>query len=118
MARDHMANTRTFLAWLRTAITLVALGFVVARFGLFLRVLRATSGAAGGGSASGFSAVVGVALVLVGVLLAGLATRRFLTARKRIDEGRPVVSVGLEVVAGVAIFAAGLGLAGYLLVSQ
>ena len=38
-ARDHMANTRTLLAWLRTGIALIGLGFVVARFGLFLQQL-------------------------------------------------------------------------------
>jgi uncharacterized membrane protein YidH (DUF202 family) len=32
-----LANERTFLAWLRTCIAIVGLGFVVARFGLFLR---------------------------------------------------------------------------------
>ena len=38
-ARDHMANSRTLLAWIRTGIALIGLGFVVARFGLFLRML-------------------------------------------------------------------------------
>lgn len=34
--RDHLANERTFLAWMRTALGLIGLGFVVARLGLFL----------------------------------------------------------------------------------
>ena len=34
---DHAANERTFLAWVRTAITLMAFGFVIERFDLFLR---------------------------------------------------------------------------------
>ncbi|MGI0068832.1 MAG: YidH family protein, partial [Nitrosopumilaceae archaeon] len=34
---EHLANERTFLAWLRTCIALMGLGFVVARFSLFLR---------------------------------------------------------------------------------
>ena len=37
---DHMANERTYLAWLRTGITVIALGFVVAKFGLIVRELR------------------------------------------------------------------------------
>jgi uncharacterized membrane protein YidH (DUF202 family) len=35
--QEYLANERTFLAWLRTCIAIIGLGFVVARFGLFLR---------------------------------------------------------------------------------
>ncbi len=37
--RDHLANERTFLAWVRTSLGLIGLGFVFARMGLFLRQL-------------------------------------------------------------------------------
>jgi putative membrane protein len=42
--REHQANERTFLAWLRTSIALVAFGFAIARFSLFLRQLQAAVG--------------------------------------------------------------------------
>ncbi|MGE3820062.1 MAG: YidH family protein, partial [Isosphaeraceae bacterium] len=35
--RDHLANERTFLAWVRTALGLIGFGFVLARMGLFLQ---------------------------------------------------------------------------------
>src|SRR5580698_2117406 len=35
---DHAANERTFLAWVRTAIAVMAFGFVIERFDLFIRV--------------------------------------------------------------------------------
>jgi putative membrane protein len=35
--REHQANERTFLAWLRTSITLIGFGLAINRFGLFLR---------------------------------------------------------------------------------
>jgi len=38
--REHQANERTFLAWLRTAVALIALGLATARFGLFLREIE------------------------------------------------------------------------------
>jgi putative membrane protein len=38
--REHQANERTFLAWLRTSIALIGFGFAIARFGLFLRELQ------------------------------------------------------------------------------
>jgi putative membrane protein len=40
--RDHLANQRTFLAWLRTGLALVAFGLVVGRLSLFLHYLGAT----------------------------------------------------------------------------
>jgi putative membrane protein len=40
--REHQANERTFLAWLRTSIALIGFGFAIARFGLFLRQLETT----------------------------------------------------------------------------
>jgi putative membrane protein len=36
---DHAANERTFLAWVRTAIAIMAFGFVVTKFDLFLKVV-------------------------------------------------------------------------------
>ncbi|BAY13313.1 YidH family protein [Calothrix sp. NIES-2098] len=38
--REHQANERTFLAWLRTSIALIGFGFAIARFGLFLHQLN------------------------------------------------------------------------------
>ncbi len=38
--RDYLAEERTFLAWIRTGVTLMTFGFVVARFGLFLEELH------------------------------------------------------------------------------
>ena len=35
-SQQHLANKRTFLAWLRTCVALIGLGFVVSRFGLLL----------------------------------------------------------------------------------
>ena len=76
--RDHAANERTFLAWVRTAIALTAFGFVVERFDLFLAVLAPNSTA--GHFAihrSAFGQVAGLGLILAGVAMTVLATVRF-----------------------------------------
>jgi uncharacterized protein (DUF302 family)/uncharacterized membrane protein YidH (DUF202 family) len=62
---DYLAAERTFLAWIRTGLALMGFGFVVARFGLFLRALQP-----GGPSQSyGLSVWFGTALIIVGVIV-------------------------------------------------
>src|SRR6185312_13592283 len=72
IVRDHLANKRTMLAWARTGIAVMALGFVVARFGLLLRQLPLTLPRH---LPEGVSTVFGTSLVVIGgilILLAGV----------------------------------------------
>ncbi|EQD78802.1 membrane protein containing DUF202, partial [mine drainage metagenome] len=71
---DHLANERTFLSWVRTGITVVALGFVVAKFNLLIRELAGPRAS----SQSPYASALGVILVLVGALLVLLAYVRYL----------------------------------------
>ena len=73
--RVFFASERTLLAWVRTGIAIVGLGFVVSRFGLFLRVLTLQLDPnAGPGSPHGYSNAIGILLVLLGSLsMAGAA---------------------------------------------
>jgi putative membrane protein len=64
--RVYFAAERTLLAWVRTGLTVIAIGFVVARFGLFLRVMRNAPP-----NAATSSTVIGVTLVLLGALAIG-----------------------------------------------
>lgn len=115
-AREHLANERTLFAWIRTALALMGLGFVVARFGLFLRSLAVEGGAA---PARGLQAsdAIGVLLVAAGVAATAIGLRRFLRARAQIEAGRfvPELLSGVFVVA--VTIAAGVALVVYLLVA-
>jgi putative membrane protein len=74
--RVYFAAERTLLAWLRTGLTIVALGFVVARFGLFLRLVSQQAQAAPMRGEAGASATLGVLFVLVGAIAILVATAR------------------------------------------
>jgi putative membrane protein len=89
--RDHLANERTLLAWLRTAITVVGLGFIVDRLAL--------------GTSRGPEALAGIGLVLIGGLLALAGAYSYLRARRELVTGRyqPVIWLHLSVVAIVVI---------------
>ena len=63
--RVYFAAERTMLAWLRTGIAIMAFGFVVARFGLFLKLLHARADA---GASHGISSYLGAALVGLGII--------------------------------------------------
>ena len=73
--RVYFAAERTFLAWIRTGVALMGFGFVVARFGLFLRELQASRQGQLPHS-PGLSLWIGIALVLIGVFVNVAATVR------------------------------------------
>jgi putative membrane protein len=66
--RIYFAAERTFLAWIRTGLGLMGVGFAVSRFGLFLREMRASETHVPV-QATGLSAISGVALVALGVIV-------------------------------------------------
>lgn len=113
--RDHLANERTFLAWIRTTITIVALGFVVAKFGI---LLREVSGGHVHPLTARAGAVIGVLLVAGGVGVGALATMRFLRTRTNIEREVVDFSPTLDIVLGAVIIAIGILLAGYILVTS
>ena len=72
--RVYFAAERTLLAWVRTGVTVIGLGFVVARFGLFLRLINPVHPDIG---RMGFSGVLGVCLAIGGGILTALAGVQF-----------------------------------------
>lgn len=110
---DHLANERTFLAWIRTGLATITFGFVVARFGLFLRELGIHTQTVIS-SQNHFSSLIGIALVLLGVGMIAAALNLFFQVRHAIDTNqfRPTtLSLCVLTILSVAI---GLLLAIYL----
>ena len=106
-ASEHLANERTFLAWVRTTVALISLGFVLARLGPWLTETRT--------NAPRFISriwPVGIGLVIFGALLALLAAWRYDAVNREIEAGRVktdralvwAVTVAITLVSGVLIF--------------
>ena len=94
----HAANERTFLAWVRTSIAVIAFGFIVERFDLFLAFASATAGRAGlPVTRSGFGHIAGLVLIILGMGMIAIATIRFVRTAKEIDDARTHPGTGSRV---------------------
>jgi putative membrane protein len=119
--RVYLAAERTLLAWIRTGVSLMGFGFVVARFGLFLREIAAAqigAGAAEALPARGRASVwFGVGLVAAGVivtLLAAVDHGRVVRGLRRGDTTTATKST-MGIVLGVALALLGIAMAVYLM---
>ena len=110
--RVHFAAERTFLAWIRTGLALMGFGFVVARFGLFLKEV-AVGGNTPGVKSYGFSLWAGSAMVLVGAMMNLGAVARHLEVIRRINRGESIVTRPSLIAIAVGIV---LGLVGIAMV--
>jgi putative membrane protein len=82
-ARDHLANERTFLAWVRTGAAIVVFGFAIGRFAIAMRQLASFSGHAV--KTAGVSVWMGAASIVAGVLLVVSGLIRYRKTRSQID---------------------------------
>src|SRR5512139_3654892 len=92
--RVHFANERTYLAWIRTSIGIMAFGFVVEKFGLFVKQVSyflSKPGATAGHLTEtlppppGYSSLLGIFLVGLGALMAVLSFIRYKKVERQID---------------------------------
>jgi putative membrane protein len=112
-ARDHLANERTFLAWVRTSVAIVVFGFAIGRFAIAMRQLTAFQGVAS--KTTGLSVWMGMSSILAGVVMVVAGLMRYRKTRAQLEEGKfePAGFVVNLVTIVTALF--GLALAGYLI---
>jgi inner membrane protein YidH len=81
-AQEHLANERTFLAWIRTTIALISLGFVLARLGVLLRETGMTAP-----KLTHSTSPLGIGLMGLGTVLTVLAALRYAAVNRQIEVG-------------------------------
>ncbi|HTX04617.1 MAG TPA: DUF202 domain-containing protein [Steroidobacteraceae bacterium] len=106
---DHAANERTFLAWVRTGIAVIAFGFVIEKFNLFVLTLARTAGLANSVRLERLSGSLGryegLAFIGGGIALIVLATARFIRTTALIDDTKThfARSVRAELIVSAAL---------------
>jgi len=116
---DHAANERTFLAWVRTAIAVMAFGFVIERFDLFLQVaVPQLAGRQVSAHGQMFANVAGLAFIAIGVAMIVLAGLRFAKTAKDIESEQDVPSPGERFDLALAALIGLLGVALFLYLSR
>lgn len=95
--RDHLANERTFLAWIRTAIALMGFGFVIVKFAVFVRQASLLLGEKATLIPKSYSAQIGVGMVVFGAIAAALGYVSYRNTASKIENGyyQPIASVNL-----------------------
>ncbi len=126
--RVHMANERTFLAWMRTSIGLMAFGFVVEKFALFVKQIayflqrsmpvevgKAVQPALAIPPSPGYSSIFGVVLVALGAVMGLLSFIRYKKVERQINEDTYEPSLILDALLAMSVLAIGIFLVIYLL---
>ena len=123
--RDHMANERTFLAWIRTSIGIMAFGFVVEKFSLFLKQIAYFLGTSNVPPTTnslspplpGYSAIFGIILVALGALISLLAFLKYKKVETQISNDTYKPTKTLDVMLTLTVFCIGIFLTIYLIKS-
>jgi putative membrane protein len=114
---DHLANERTFLAWIRTSLGLMGFGFVVVKFSIFIRQISAVLDKAVPKTSSSYSAIMGISLVGFGAAIGILSYFRYRKIEKQISDPSYKPSGVLIHILAVSMVLIGIFLVIYLLQS-
>ncbi len=116
--REHLANERTFLSWIRTSVGILAFGFVMEKFSLYMRLFSgAMPGAAPAdrGLPEASTGFFGILFIAISALITALATIRFKVIQRQIDTRAYRPSATLDLLLAATILFVAVIMAFYLL---
>jgi inner membrane protein YidH len=102
-AAEYLANERTFLAWVRTSVAVLSLGFVLARSSVWLRELSVQWQPQMQVHRGGISLPIGVAMMILGGALTILAAWRYHVVNRNIEHGKVSADRGLVLLVTVMV---------------
>lgn len=102
-ATEYLANERTFLAWIRTSVAVISLGFVLARFSVWFREFAAQRQPQMQVHRGGISLPIGVAMMILGGALTILAAWRYHVVNRDIEHGKVSADRGLVILVTVMV---------------
>ena len=102
-ATEFLANERTFLAWIRTSIAIISLGFVIAKFRIWLQEFAKAGGAPPAKVGQSFQ--IGVGMMALGALLTILAAWRYHAVNRQIERGQVTADRGLIIFVTILVVA-------------
>ncbi len=112
---DHLANERTFLAWIRTSIALMGFGFVIVKFALFVRQISIVLEKKEVVQGKNYSAIIGIIMVSMGAIVTTLAYLRYRNIEKQLNNNAYFPSKLLSVIVTFSIVVGSILLVLYLL---
>jgi putative membrane protein len=115
---EHLAVERTFLAWVRTNIAIISLGFVVAKFGVWLRELASRLDPQLQVHSTGMSLPMGIGMMAFGGILTVLAAWHCHIVHRAIERGEVRTNRGLIVAVTVAVAVLALLMIVYMLLTS
>ena len=114
---EYLANERTFLAWIRTSIAIISLGFVVAKFSAWLNELATKLQPGLSAHHTGTSMPIGVSMMALGGLLAVLAAWRYHVVNLYIERGVVGPDRGLVIIVTAMVTLICLTMIAYMLLA-
>ncbi|MFN3406938.1 MAG: YidH family protein [Caldimicrobium sp.] len=113
--RVHMANERTFLSWVRTSLGIMAFGFIIEKFSLFVRQMSVLLGKEVNLASREYASFFGVILIALGAIMVILAFIRYKKVEKEIEEDTYKPSILLDLLLTILIITIGIFFIIYLL---
>ena len=101
--REHLANERTFLAWIRTSIALMGFGFVIVKFAVFVRQVGLMVKEPLPPLPRGYAAEIGVGMVVFGAVVAVIAYFHFRKNRQLINASTYSSASGYSLIVTILI---------------